>query len=147
MSTSIELEFADGSYTFALPLARINELQTKTGLGIGGLFNRVLKGVARIGNQVVLAPAAAEFHVADVIETVRQGLIGGGRGIVDGQEIEVTPAVADRLVKNYALERPLTDAWSIAASVLGACIVGYDPPKKKDPPKPKPKPRTRRKAG
>lgn len=138
MQNSIDLEFADGTYTFALPLARINELQSKTGIGIGGLFSRVLKGVARVGDEIVLAPSAADFYVADVIETVRQGLIGGGKGVVDEQEIAVSPAVADRLIKNYLLERPLLDAWTISASILGVCVVGYEP-KKKDAPPAKPK--------
>lgn len=135
MPNTVDLAFADGSYTFALPIARINELQSKTGIGIGALFNRVLKGVARVGDQIVLAPSAAEFYLADIYETVRQGLIGGGRGIVDDQEVIVTPAVAERLMKNYVLPesgQPLRDAWSMAAAILGACVVGFDEPKKKD---------------
>jgi hypothetical protein len=130
---TIDLEFADGLYTFALPVERINELQTKCGIGIGGLFARVLKGCARIGDEVVLAPAQAEFYAVDLIETIRQGLIGGNHGVVNGEEITVSPAVAQRLVTNYVLDRPLSDSWSMAASILGACIVGYDPPKKDQP--------------
>ena len=124
----IELEFADGAYEFALPLAQIDELQRKTGAGIGALFARVIKGANRLGDDVILAPASAEFYALDLIETIRQGLIGGGRGTVDGQEIKVTPPLAQRLVTNYVLNRPLSDAWSLAVSILGAVIVGYDPP-------------------
>lgn len=127
---SIELEFADGLYTFALPAPRMDELQTKCGIGIGGLFARVLKGCARIGDDIVLAPGEAEFYRVDIVETIRQGLIGGNQGIVDEAEIKVSPALANRLVDNYVLNRPLADSWSLAASILGAVIVGYDPPKK-----------------
>jgi hypothetical protein len=130
---TIELEFADGQYLFALPLAQINELQRKTGIGIGGLFARVLKGCARIGGDVVLAPGQAEFYALDIIETVRHGLIGGGKGVVNGEEVKVTPILANQMVDAYVLNRPLSESWSLAASILGACIVGYDPPKK-DPP-------------
>jgi hypothetical protein len=136
MSNTIDLDFADGSYTFALPLERIDELQGKTGIGIGGLFARVIKGANRIGDDVVLAPATAEFYALDLIETIRQGLIGGAAGMVDGAEIKVTPALAQRLVNNYILNRPLAEAWSLAVSILGAVIVGYEPEggKKKAPP-------------
>lgn len=130
---SIELKFADGTYLFALPLAQINELQRKTGTGIGGLFARVLKGCSRLGSEIVLAPGQAEFYALDLIETIRQGLIGGNRGTVNGEEIKVTPPLAEQLIQGYVLSRPLSDSWSIAASVLGACIVGYDPPKKDRP--------------
>lgn len=125
---TIEMAFADGEYTFALPLERIDELQRKTGAGIGKLFGRVLKGVMRSGDDITLNPTTAEFYALDLIETVRQGLIGGGKGMVDGAEIKVTPALAQRLVANYVLNRPLSDAWSLAASILGAAVVGYDPP-------------------
>jgi hypothetical protein len=133
---TIELEWADGSYIFKLPLPQIRELETKcreasgVASGIAAIFARVLKGCVPVGKEVMLAPGAAEFYVTDIIETIRQGLIGGGKGIVDGEEIKVTPALASRLVQTYVLERPLSESWSVAASVLGACVMGYDPPKK-----------------
>ena len=134
---TIDLEFGDGSYTCKLPLPQIHELERKcreaSGVpsGIGAVFARVLKGCVQMPDgQVVLAPAAADFYATDIIETVRQGLIGGGVGVVDGEEVKVTPAVANRLVQTYVLERPLSESWSLAASILGACVVGYDPPKK-----------------
>lgn len=128
MANTIDLDFGDGSYHFALPLERIDELQRKTGTGIGAIFARVIKGANRIGDDIVLAPASAEFYALDLIETVRQGLIGGGRGTVDGAEIKVTPVLAQRLVANYLLGQPLSQAWELAVSILGAAIVGYDPP-------------------
>ncbi len=133
MHNSIDLQFADGLYTFALPLERIDELQRKAGAGIGKLFARVIKGANRIGDDIVLAPANAEFYALDLIETVRQGLIGGGKGVVDGAEVKVTPALAQRLVANYVLNQPLSSAWELAVSILGAVIVGYDPPGEAEP--------------
>jgi hypothetical protein len=130
---TIDLEFADGSYTFALPLAQINELQRKCDIGIGGLFGRVLKGCQRIGDDIVLAPGQAEFYALDIIETIRHGLIGGAKGVVNGEEVKVTPQVATRLVDTYVLGYPLNNSWSLAGAVLGAVIVGYDPPKKAEP--------------
>lgn len=133
-ANTIDLEFGDGEYTCALGLEQIDELQRKCNIGIGGLFSRLLKGcVQDPSGQVVIIPAAAEFYAIDIIETLRQGLIGGGKGIVNGAEVKVTPVLANTLIKNYVLARPLADHWSMAASILGACIVGYDPPKKDGP--------------
>lgn len=145
MANNIDLDFADGSYNFALPLERIDELQRKTGSGIGAIFARVIKGANRIGDDIVLAPGSAEFYALDLIETIRQGLIGGGRGTVDGAEIKVTAPIAQRLVTNYVLNQPLSDAWSLAVSILGAVIVGYDPPGE-DVPAEKPAKRTTKEA-
>jgi hypothetical protein len=138
-NNTIDLEFADGEYHFALGLERINELQKTCGIGIGGLFNRLWKGcgyqLLPSGELRLIAdPAYGEFFAADIIETLRQGLIGGGKGLVNGEEIKVTPEVANRLIKAYVLDRPLIDSWTKAVSVLGACVMGYDPPKKDLPP-------------
>lgn len=138
-STSIDLEFADGSYTFRLGLEGINEIQRKcreaSGVpsGIGAVFARVLKGCVKMGDDVVMAPGGADFYAQDIIEPLRQGLIGGGVGVVDGIEVKVTPALANKLIATYVLDRPLVDSWSLAASILGACVMGYDPPKKDAP--------------
>jgi hypothetical protein len=136
---SIDLEFGDGVYDFALPLPQIAELQRKTDAGIGKLYARVLRGCIpdpKGGGQWVLNPATAEFFALDLIETIRHGLIGGGKGMVNGDEVKVTPQLANRLVDTYVLNQPLVDAWKVAATVLGVCVLGYDPPKK-DPPPPK----------
>lgn len=134
-SNAIELDFADGKYNFRLPLVRIRELEAKCGepgppVGIGKIFNRLIKGTAEIKGQLVHAPGAAEFYACDIVETIRQGLIGGGYGTVNGERVTVTPVVATRLIDAYVLEQPLVDHWSTAVSILGACIVGYEPPKK-----------------
>jgi hypothetical protein len=139
MDASIELDFADGKYTFALPVPQIAELQRKCDIGIGGLYARVLKGrVPRLNEatneiELGLEPAMAEFYILDIIETIRHGLIGGGRGTVNDQEVKVTDALANRLVATYVAGKPIHQYWSMAASVLIATVHGYDPPKKDEP--------------
>lgn len=128
MANRITLDFADGEYDFFLGLAQIDELQRKCGAGIGAIFARTIKGAHRSGDDIILAPGQAEFYAADIIETIRQGLIGGKQGMVDGQTVEVTPPTARRLVDNYVLNQPLSHAWELSVSILGACIVGYTPP-------------------
>jgi hypothetical protein len=135
MSATIDLEFGDGQYTFALPLVQIVELQRKAGIGIGGLYARVTKGSQVVDGKVYLVPGAAEFYALDLIETIRHGLIGGGKGVVNGDEIKVTPIIANRLVDTYVLGHPLKHAWDIAATILGTCILGFEPPKKDEPAK------------
>lgn len=128
MFNYIDLDFADGEYRFALPLAQIDELQRKCGAGIGLIFSRTLKGANRIGDDIVLMPNHAEFYALDLIEVCRQGLIGGGRGTVDGVEVKVDPSLARKLVDNYILNQPLSKAWETAIAILGAVIIGYTPP-------------------
>jgi hypothetical protein len=134
---TIELEFGDGQYLFALPLPQIAELQRKTGAGIGGLYARVVRGCIPDPKgdkgEWVLNPSSAEFYALDLIETIRHALIGGAKGTVNGEEVKVTPLIANSLVDTYVLGAPLIDAWKTAATVLGVCVLGYDPPKK-DPP-------------
>lgn len=135
MLTEIELEFADGRYLFRLGLAQISEVQQKTGSGIGALYARVLAGRYLVAGESMGVNGEAKYAVADIIEPIRQGLIGGGKGEVDGQPVNVTSIVANRLIENYVLNRPLSEAWTIAAAVLTACIVGYQPETAKKKPR------------
>jgi hypothetical protein len=130
---SIELDFADGKYLFALPLPRLQELQVKCDIGIGGLHSRLLRGCIPTKDGISFSPAHADFYALDLIETIRQGLIGGARGVVNGEEVKVTPAMAERLITNYVLDRPLVDNWQLAVSIICATMTGYDPPKKEPP--------------
>lgn len=140
MQTHVDLAFADGTYRFALGLAQIHELQLKCKIGIGGLYARVVQG--RMADDVSVGhPAYGAYHVDDLIETVRQGLIGGEYGLVDGAEVKVGPMRANDLVTRYLMPMPLVDQWNLAAAILYAKIEGYTPPegiadrdKKKAPP-------------
>lgn len=134
MANYIDLPFADGDYRFALPIGQIDELQRKCDAGIGQIFSRVVRGAMQDGGDIVLSPGKAEFFALDVIETVRLGLIGGGRAIINGQEVKVTTADVRRLMENYVMNEPLVEAWQVAVAVLGAVIVGYEPPSGKDRP-------------
>lgn len=137
-ATSIDLPFADGIYSFRLGLAQINELQAKCGIGIGGLYARLLRGRYEVDELAVGLASEADFHLADVVEPIRQGLIGGRRGEVDGQPVEVSSIAAARLVEHYvcgrdgALRVPLREAWNLAVAIVAALIEGY-PPKKAGP--------------
>jgi len=83
----------DGEYPFALPFPLVEELQRKTGVGIGALFERV---------------RTLSFSIGDVSETIRLGLIGGG----------MEPAAAFQLVETYVKQRPLAETLPVALSIL-----------------------------
>lgn len=124
MRTALELQFADGAYRFKLGLAQIRELQDKTGAGIGALYARVLAG--RMGDQMDEGhPSFAAFHIDDVRETVRQALIGGEGGLVDGADVKVTSLRAGELVERYLDPMPLVEQWKLAAAILFALVEGY----------------------
>lgn len=132
-TTALELHFGDGEYLFDLKLPQLAELQEKRGCGVFALYARVLKGRFLIDDTVVGIPHEGECYAEDLIETVRLGLIGGGRGLVDGAEIEVTALTAKKLVERYCHQAPLREVWSTAAAILTARIEGFTPPKKAEP--------------
>lgn len=147
ITTALELLFADGEYLFDLKLPQLAELQDKRG-PIFTVYGRVLKGRYLVGDVTYADTTAGEAAAEDLFETIRLGLIGGGRGLVDGQEVEVTPLTAKTLVERYCHSRPLKESWSVAAAILSARIEGYSPKKEEPAPAPAPeeKPRRRRKS-
>lgn len=110
VKNEVWLEFADGEYLFKLKLAQLAELQEKCDASIGSIYTRVI---------------LAEYKVEDLFETIRLGLIGGGRAVVNDQEVKVTDILARKLIQRYC-DRPLDELHKIAVAVLGACVVGYE---------------------
>jgi hypothetical protein len=145
-ATTVELHFGDGEYLFDLKLPQMAELQEKRGAGIFALYGRVMAGRFLLeGGDVIGHPHLGQAHDEDLFETIRLGLIGGGRGLVNDAEVVVTPLLARRLVERYCHPAPLMDSWAIASTVLGAKIVGI-PEKKAEPAKVPAKPSRRQKA-
>lgn len=104
------LEFGDGSYLFKLKLKQIAELQEKCNAGVGEIYARV-----ELGN----------YWIEDLYEVVRLGLVGGGKGLVNEQELVVSPELALKLFKRYGEDRPLDQLWTLAQSILRVCVHGY----------------------
>lgn len=91
--------FGDGERNFLLTPELIVELERKTGAGIGALCRRLFAG---------------DFKHADVCETIRLALIGGG----------TSPKEADALVAAYAIKRPLSEIFPLAVAILNALWFG-----------------------
>lgn len=105
----VDLEWGDGTYPFALPLAQLEELQTLCDAGPIVISNRLETGAWQVG---------------DIYHTLRLGLIGGGAKPVD----------ALRLCKLYVLDRPWLENVLPAHAVIQAVLIGKpDEPVGKSP--------------
>jgi hypothetical protein len=91
--------FGDQDRTFRLTPDMIVELERKTGRGIGGMCRDLFAG---------------DFRHAEVLETIRLALIGGGE----------TPQVAASLVATYAAPRPVMEPYALAVSILETTMLG-----------------------
>ncbi|WP_020187111.1 gene transfer agent family protein [Methylopila sp. 73B] len=89
----------DVERAFVLTPHAIGELEKATGVGIGSLIHRVPTG---------------HFAHAEIVETLRLGLIGAG-----------TPAEdAASIVAGFVATKPLVAAFLIAADLLAALYSG-----------------------
>ncbi len=95
--------FGEGEKTFTLTDSAIEELEQKTGLAIGTLFLRM---------------SSSQFRVADIVEVIRLGLVGGG----------TNPQEAQRLIATYAKDRPFDETFPLALDILDARWNGKSEP-------------------
>lgn len=91
--------FGDSEYDFRLAYGQLLELQEKTGVGPFALYKRFMND---------------EWGVADIFETIRLGLIGGG----------MIPREAFRLSKKYVQNDPPLDWLNLARIILIASLHG-----------------------
>lgn len=129
LTTAHEAAFADGRYLFDLKLPQLAELQEKRG-PIFQVHARVCSGCLFEGSKLIINLGDNGAHAADIFETIRLGLIGGGRGVVNGSEIEVSPLTALNLVERYCHEAPLVQNLQLAATIITGRVTGFVPPKK-----------------
>lgn len=136
MDTAVTLPFADGEYRFWLPLPQLFELERAaddTSILTIEERLRTACGVGEDGEYVFVGGGSAMAR--DITNTIRCGLIGGNSGMVDGEEVEVGPILAKRLVEAYAYPaRPMSESALLAWRILHAAIFGVQtkPDKKKD---------------
>ncbi len=133
MNAFIDLSFGDGEYTFKLPARQIFALEEKAGTGVLAIYYQVADGTAKL---------------ATLLEIVRQGLIGGEHGVVNGEAIKVNHHLANHLVSTYA-EPPastIQELTKLVTAILAACITGYEPTNEAEKKSGKPKTRKRKAA-
>jgi hypothetical protein len=124
VDVSLDADFADGHYSFDLKLPQVLELQEKCGKGIFAIYSSIQAGRGLFGGENIGLFDGAMADYREIRETIRLGLIGGNCGIVDGEQIEVGPLTAKRLVENYVDTRPMQEGWALASAILGARILG-----------------------
>jgi hypothetical protein len=119
--SGITLAFGDGEYNFFLPWAACAEIERKSG------NTPIMQIYARV--------ASGQASTSDIVETIRQGLMGGSGGIADGQSVDMKPHVANALVERYVTGSdrcPISESWQVAEAVLAAALVGYEPAQEAD---------------
>lgn len=100
--TPITRFLGDGDRAFALPFDSVLELERKTGIGFGALFDRVRR---------------MHFAMSDITETVRLALIGGG----------MSPKDAFELTRTYVAGRPIAETYPLALEILSTVYFGDAP--------------------
>jgi hypothetical protein len=93
MTCSLAAFFGDAEHTFRITPALVVELESKCGAGIGAICHRVFR---------------RQFAQADIAETIRLALIGGG----------TAPKRAAELIAAYVADRPLSETYQLAAKIL-----------------------------
>ena len=111
-------------------------LVTGASSGIGAIYARILRGRYGLGVDDIM-PTEAEYKFGELVEVIRQGLIGGGQGKVDGRDVTVSAITANDLVNAYVIgagdaRAALKVAWALSASILATLIEGYRPPGEAD---------------
>lgn len=95
----IDLDWADGTYSFALKWGQLSELQERTSAGPYVVLDRLRSG---------------HWRIEDISNVVRLGLIGGG----------MTPVDALAKTRTYVEDRPPMENVTVAYAILNAAIIG-----------------------
>jgi hypothetical protein len=109
---AIELDWADGTYTFRLGISDIEELEAKRDLSIYEIARR-------------MHPDRPEARITDISEVLRIGLIGGG----------TKPTDALAKVRRYVEERPVEENRDVAYAVVLAALARVHSRDIEEPPK------------
>ena len=142
METRISLPFADGDYEFWLPMARVvaaeREMARLDGEGAKQPYSilMVYHGLGAAMNEFAGLPRvvdACPVRLSDAHAVIRNALVGGGGGVVNGEAVAVGEAAARELVETYCFpNRPAAHDMWLAFRVLRAAIDGIDPGSKKN---------------
>jgi hypothetical protein len=95
----VDLDWADGTFSFRLAWWQLVELQEKTGCGPYVVFGRLNTG---------------QWRMEDITHVIRLGLIGGG----------MDPASALQKVRTYVEDRPPLENVLMAQAILSAGLHG-----------------------
>lgn len=118
-SAQVTLDWADGTYPFALKIEQLAELQEKT--GAGPWYIQWALEAALMARALGVAPPK-DASPAFVIETIRLGLIGGGMEAI----------AALKKVRDYVGPGRINENVQTAFAIIGVALQGVpeDQPEK-----------------
>lgn len=97
----IELTWADGDYTFRLGWGELEALEEACDAGPWVILERLF---------------TKQCRVRDIVNVIRQGLIGGG----------MEPTAATKLVRTYVEKRPPVENLLFATVILQTAVQGVE---------------------
>ena len=139
METAYTTDFADGTYRFWLPMSRVIAAEREMSQhgrerSILALFYDIGEALGQsVGMSVIAGSMGARMHECHAV--IRNALIGGNDGLVNGDQIAVGDAMARELVETYCYPaRPAMHDIGLTWEILRAAIYGIDTSgsKKKD---------------
>lgn len=134
--TKVTLPFADGHYTFWLPMPRIIAAERECDCSILALFYQLGESIGQsVGGAMVLV-GQSDARLRACHSIIRNALVGGGSALVQGEDVTVGDAMALELVQTYCYPaRPAMHDIALAWEILRAAVYGVqtsDGSKKKD---------------
>lgn len=134
--TDIWVDIFDGTYRLFLNIPQMTELERKCGYrdkegnfrprGIFEIFGSIARGRYELDGKPVGFAAEGVATLLDCRETVRQGLIGGGAAIVDGEHVRVDANRARELLEAYLEPAPVEESWTLAFIILNTVVYGRE---------------------
>lgn len=130
MAEPVREDFAGEERTFMVRIRELRRIETACDAGVGEIARRLagctqtLRAYpeAALWEQALIG--LGNLHVADVRETIREGLIGGGMAAPE----------ADRLVKREIDDRGMLALVQYAPLALGVLLAGVSMPADAAPP-------------
>lgn len=124
MDTAFTAEFADGEYRFWLPMPQVFEFERENG-PLTKFEEDMRPGIGVDGDDKFVFMGGGSASSKAILEIIRLALIGGNSGEVNGEEDEVGPIRAKRLVAEYCYPaRPLSEAAALAFRIASTAIFG-----------------------
>jgi len=134
LRTDVWVDAFDGTYRLFLDMPHVCEIERKCGFvdrngdrqpcGLFAVYGRVAKGRYELDGKQVGFSVEGQATITDCRETVRLALIGGGMGLVGGEQVKVTPRRAEELIATYLAPAPVEESWNLAFLILHAAIHG-----------------------
>ena len=124
MDTAFVAEFADGEYRFWLPLPELFEFERENG-PLTKFHEDMREGTGLDGENNFVFIGGGSATAKAILDITRLALKGGNQGMVDGEEDEVGPIRAKRLVTDYCYPaRPLAESAALAFRIASTALFG-----------------------